>query len=86
MYSDPKRWSYLFESYVLLTMMEVHHRPQVCKTANNFLLQASHLSVQVQYWPEKKKVWLDDFVPHGLYLLKSARFSKLTMESFPCFK
>lgn len=29
MYSDPKRWSYLFESYVLLTMMEVHHRPQV---------------------------------------------------------
>lgn len=28
MYSDPKRWSYLFESYVLLTMMEVHHRPQ----------------------------------------------------------
>ena len=29
MYSDPKRWSYLFESYVLLTMMEIHHRPQV---------------------------------------------------------
>jgi len=28
MYSDPKRWSYLFESYVLLTMMEIHHRPQ----------------------------------------------------------
>lgn len=28
MYSDPKRWSYLFESYVLLTMMQVHHRPQ----------------------------------------------------------
>ncbi|XP_022808333.1 thymidine kinase 2, mitochondrial-like [Stylophora pistillata] len=26
MYSDPKRWSYLFESYVLLTMMQVHHR------------------------------------------------------------
>lgn len=28
MYSDPKRWSYLFETYVLLTMMEIHHRPQ----------------------------------------------------------
>lgn len=28
MYSDPKRWSYLFESYVLLTMMEIHQRPQ----------------------------------------------------------
>ncbi|KAL9974619.1 hypothetical protein ACROYT_G011677 [Oculina patagonica] len=28
MYNDPKRWSYLFESYVLLTMMEIHHRPQ----------------------------------------------------------
>ncbi|KAK2548135.1 Thymidine kinase 2 [Acropora cervicornis] len=28
MYSDPKRWSYLFESYALLTMMEIHHQPQ----------------------------------------------------------
>lgn len=28
MYSDPKRWSYLFESYVLLTMMEIHQQPQ----------------------------------------------------------
>ncbi|XP_065900504.1 deoxynucleoside kinase-like [Dysidea avara] len=25
MYQDPKRWSYLFQSYVLLTMMEVHN-------------------------------------------------------------
>uniref|UniRef100_A0A1X7VMT7 Deoxynucleoside kinase domain-containing protein n=1 Tax=Amphimedon queenslandica TaxID=400682 RepID=A0A1X7VMT7_AMPQE len=26
MYQDPKRWSYLFQSYVLLTMMELHHK------------------------------------------------------------
>ena len=28
MYKDPKRWSYLFQSYVLLTMMEAHETPQ----------------------------------------------------------
>ena len=30
MYHDPKRWSYLFQSYVLLTMMEVHNAQVVC--------------------------------------------------------
>ena len=30
MYRDPKRWSYLFQSYVLLTMLEAHDVPQVC--------------------------------------------------------
>ena len=29
MYQDPKRWSYLFQSYVLLTMMELHHKEVV---------------------------------------------------------
>jgi thymidine kinase/deoxynucleoside kinase len=28
MYDDPKRWGYLFQSYVLLTMMKQHHRSQ----------------------------------------------------------
>jgi hypothetical protein len=28
MYRDPKRWAYLFQSYVLLTMMEAHETPQ----------------------------------------------------------
>eukprot|EP00042_Codosiga_hollandica_P039403 m.330061 g.330061 ORF g.330061 m.330061 type:complete len:266 (-) comp55605_c0_seq4:373-1170(-) len=28
MYSDPKRWAYLFQNYVLLTMMEAHDTPQ----------------------------------------------------------
>lgn len=28
MYRDPKRWSYLFQSYVLLTMLEAHDVPQ----------------------------------------------------------
>lgn len=28
MYKDPKRWAYLFQSYVLLTMMEAHETPQ----------------------------------------------------------
>lgn len=27
MYSDPKRWAHLFQSYVLLTMMEAHETP-----------------------------------------------------------
>ncbi|CAB3987458.1 thymidine kinase 2, mitochondrial-like, partial [Paramuricea clavata] len=27
-YEDPSRWSYLFQSYVLLTMLEVHKRKQ----------------------------------------------------------
>ncbi|KAK3729573.1 hypothetical protein QZH41_017190, partial [Actinostola sp. cb2023] len=26
MYKDPQRWSYMFESYVLLTMMQLHHQ------------------------------------------------------------
>ena len=29
MYRDPKRWAYLFQYYVLLTMMEAHATPQV---------------------------------------------------------
>jgi hypothetical protein len=28
MYKDPQRWAYLFQSYVLLTMMEAHDTPQ----------------------------------------------------------
>ncbi|XP_031563172.1 thymidine kinase 2, mitochondrial-like isoform X2 [Actinia tenebrosa] len=28
MYKDPKRWSFMFESYVLLTMMQLHHQKQ----------------------------------------------------------
>lgn len=28
MYRDPKRWAYLFQSYVLLTMMDAHETPQ----------------------------------------------------------
>ncbi|XP_032219142.1 thymidine kinase 2, mitochondrial isoform X2 [Nematostella vectensis] len=28
MYKDPKRWSYMFESYVLLSMMKLHHNTQ----------------------------------------------------------
>ena len=26
MYEDAQRWGYLFQSYVLLTMMELHHK------------------------------------------------------------
>ena len=29
MYNDSERWSYLFQSYVLLTMMELHHKEVV---------------------------------------------------------
>ena len=29
MYEDPKRWGYLFQSYVLLTMMDLHHKQVV---------------------------------------------------------
>jgi hypothetical protein len=29
MYQDPARWAYLFQSYVLLTMMEAHDAKQV---------------------------------------------------------
>ena len=29
MYEDPQRWAYLFQSYVLLTMMEAHAVEQV---------------------------------------------------------
>ena len=29
MYDDAKRWGYLFQSYVLLTMMELHHKEVV---------------------------------------------------------
>jgi thymidine kinase len=28
MYQDPKRWAYLFQNYVLLTMLEAHNTPQ----------------------------------------------------------
>ena len=28
MYKDPKRWAYLFQNYVLLTMLEAHNTPQ----------------------------------------------------------
>ncbi|XP_065174745.1 deoxynucleoside kinase-like [Sycon ciliatum] len=28
MYQDPKRWSFTFQSYVLLTMLQVHHSQQ----------------------------------------------------------
>ena len=30
MYSDPKRWGMLFQSYVQLTMMDTHMKQQVC--------------------------------------------------------
>ena len=29
MYEDAKRWGYLFQSYVLLTMMDLHHKQVV---------------------------------------------------------
>ena len=29
MYQDANRWGYLFQSYVLLTMMELHHKEVV---------------------------------------------------------
>ena len=29
MYEDAHRWGYLFQSYVLLTMMELHHKEVV---------------------------------------------------------
>ena len=29
MYEDAGRWGYLFQSYVLLTMMELHHKEAV---------------------------------------------------------
>ncbi len=29
MYEDAERWGYLFQSYVLLTMMELHHKTVV---------------------------------------------------------
>ena len=29
MYEDAGRWGYLFQSYVLLTMMELHHKEVV---------------------------------------------------------
>lgn len=38
MYQDPKRWSYIFQSYVLLTMMELHHKKTV---SNNNLTSSS---------------------------------------------
>ena len=28
MYENPHRWGYLMQSYVLLTMMKLHHKPQ----------------------------------------------------------
>ena len=29
MYRDPKRWSYTFQTYTLLTMMRIHSKEQV---------------------------------------------------------
>ena len=35
MYEDKERWSFMFQSYVLLTMMEVHCKDQVLIKENN---------------------------------------------------
>lgn len=32
MYEDPKRWGYLFQSHVLMSMMELHHKEVVSNT------------------------------------------------------
>ena len=37
MYQDPARWAYLFQSYVLLTMMEAHDAEQVGATWRDHL-------------------------------------------------
>ena len=34
-YSDTQRWSYLFESYALLTMMEIHCQPHVSEVSQH---------------------------------------------------
>ncbi len=38
MYEDAHRWGYLFQSYVLLTMMELHHKEVVRIIYCNFPL------------------------------------------------
>ena len=38
MYQDPSRWSMALQSYVQLTMLQVHEQPQVCYYANGILL------------------------------------------------
>ena len=38
MYEDPARWGYLFQNYVLLTMMDVHNAKQVNKNITLILL------------------------------------------------
>ena len=47
MYEDAHRWGYLFQSYVLLTMMELHHKEAVsvvyrsCISHDNYGLEFS---------------------------------------------
>lgn len=45
MYEDAHRWGYLFQSYVLLTMMELHHK-EVVSTSDIVCLYDSNCHVE----------------------------------------
>lgn len=50
MYEDPARWGYLFQNYVLLTMMDVHNAKQVDKnTVLKYLCRLTENTVVIIY-------------------------------------
>mmetsp|Transcript_23226 Transcript_23226/g.60783 ORF Transcript_23226/g.60783 Transcript_23226/m.60783 type:complete len:345 (+) Transcript_23226:79-1113(+) len=64
MYADPSRWAYLFQSYVLLTMMENHNAPE---TEDVRVMERSVLSARWCFIENLRRSELIDAVEYEVY-------------------
>lgn len=64
MYEDAHRWGYLFQSYVLLTMMELHHKEVDCPMA---MLERSVFSARYCFVENLHKSGVLDDMEYGCY-------------------
>ena len=46
-YTDCQRWSYLFESYAVLSLMKIHKKPHVSKRYLNLLIMLIYYSLLI---------------------------------------
>ncbi|XP_028391670.1 thymidine kinase 2, mitochondrial-like [Dendronephthya gigantea] len=77
-YQDPSRWSYLFQSYVLLTMLEIHQRKQHQPVT---LMERSVYSAGYCFVENLHKNGLMSSVEYSVY---RKWFERIVKEEKPC--
>ena len=64
MYEDAGRWGYLFQSYVLLTMMELHHKEVVHNYYRFIIYTRCHVTLE---WYIHVHIIIDVYIISGAY-------------------